>query len=142
MNRDPDCIFCKIVAGEIPCHKVYEDEATLAFADIAPLNEGHCLVIPKAHSENLFQIPENDLAAVSRTVKKVAKALQKALGWPGLTVLQLNGRGANQVVMHYHTHLIPRDREQDGLDKLDWESSPGDQELVKAVAGKIRDALD
>lgn len=141
MNRDPECIFCKIVAGEIPCHKVYEDELTLAFADIAPLNEGHCLVIPKSHSENLFQIPESDLAAVSRTMKKVAKALQETLKQPGLTVLQLNGRGANQVVMHYHTHLIPRDRAQDGLNKLDWESSPGDQEHIKSVAEKIKAAI-
>jgi len=142
MNRDPDCIFCKIVAGEIPCHKVYEDEATLAFADIAPLSEGHCLVIPKSHSGNLFDIPESDLAAVSRAVKKIGNALQKALGQPGLTILQLNGRGANQVVMHYHTHLIPRDRDKDGLDKLDWESSPGEQNRIKSVAEKIKAAID
>ena len=141
MNRDPDCIFCKIVAGEIPCHKIYEDDATLALADIAPLNEGHCLVIPKSHSENLFEIPESDLAAVSRTVKKIGKALKEALGLPGLTILQLNGRGANQIVMHYHTHLIPRDRDTDGLDKLDWESSPGDQDRIKSVAEKIKAAM-
>jgi len=142
MRRDPDCIFCKIVAGEIPCFKVYEDEHTLAFADIAPITPGHCLVIPKPHSLNLLEIPVDELAAVHRSAKKVGRALQKTLNQPGLTVLQLNGSGANQVVMHYHVHLIPRDRSKDGLDILEWESTMGDKEEIMALAEKITSAVE
>ena len=103
-----DCLFCKIVAGEIPCFKVYEDDDVLAFADISPLAHGHTLVIPKTHHENLFEMAPEALAAVHQASQKVAQGLKEGLGCPGLTVLQLNGRAANQVIMHYHVHLIPR----------------------------------
>ena len=135
--KDSDCIFCKIVAGEIPCFKLYEDDYALAFADINPVNQGHCLVIPKAHYENLFEMEHEVLAGVHQASQKVALALKEVLGWPGLTVVQLNGRAANQLVMHYHVHLIPRDREKDGLDLFDWESIPGDMEEIKKVAEKV-----
>ena len=138
---DPDCIFCKIVSGQIPCFKVYEDQMTLAFADINPLAPGHTLVIPKAHLANLMEMDKAHLDAVHRTSQKVAQAMTSALGAPGITVVQLNGRAANQVVMHYHVHLIPRDRETDGLDAFEWESVPGDMDQIKALTEKIKGAL-
>ena len=141
MSTDPDCIFCKLVAGQIPAFKVYEDDLTLAFADINPAAPGHVLVIPKAHFENLMEIEPPYLEAVHRTSQKVARALASALGAPGITVLQLNGRAANQVVMHYHVHLVPRDREHDGLDAFEWEGVPGDMEQIKATAEKIKAAI-
>ncbi len=139
--KDPDCIFCKIVAGEIPCFKLHEDQDTLAFLDINPLNQGHALVIPKAHHENLFAIAPEVLYAVHRAAQKVAGGLKKALGWPGLAQVQLNGPAAGQVVMHYHVHLIPRDKARDGLFKLDWEPVPGDMAELKSLAERIRAAL-
>jgi histidine triad (HIT) family protein len=141
MKHDPDCLFCKIVRGEIPSFKIYENDRALAFADIAPLNPGHSLVIPRSHSENLYDIPPEDLAAVHEAAKKVALALKSVLKQPGLTIIQLNGRGANQVIMHYHVHLVPRDRATDGLNMLDWESKPGDMEEIKALAEKIAAAV-
>ena len=140
--KDPECIFCKIIAGEIPCFKLYEDDNALAFADINPVNEGHCLVIPKGHYENLFEMDPEALAGVHLASQKVAAALKETLGWPGLTMVQLNGRAANQLVMHYHLHLIPRDREKDGLESFDWESVPGDMEEIKVAAQKISKCLE
>ncbi len=136
-----DCIFCQIVAGKVPCFKIYEDERTLAFADINPVTEGHTLVIPKAHAENLLDITPGDLAAVHQTAQKIARAQMACLKATGVTMVQLSGEGANQVVMHYHVHLIPRDRSKDGLDKFEWESKPGNMRSIERVAGKIKDAL-
>jgi len=90
-----NCIFCKIVRGEIPCFKVYEDEKVLAFEDINPISEGHTLIIPKNHAENLWEIPQEDLAAIYLASQKVARAIKRALEPTGLAALQLNGKGAN-----------------------------------------------
>ena len=136
-----NCIFCKILAKEIPCFKVYEDEKTLAFADINPIANGHTLVISKAHAVNLLEIDPADLAAVHQASQKVAQGMMKALNPGGIAVLQLNGEGANQIVMHYHVHLIPRDRATDGLAILEWEAEPGDMELIKRTAYKIQDSI-
>ncbi len=108
--KDPDCIFCKIVAGEIPCFKLHEDQDTLAFLDINPLNQGHALVIPKAHHENLFAIaPEASNASTGRP--EGGPAGEEALGWRGGSrCAQRPAR--RQVVMHYHVHLIPLDKGQ------------------------------
>ncbi len=102
-----DCIFCKIVKGDIPCHRIYEDQKVLAFADINPAAEGHTLVIPKRHAADLWEIRDEDLAAIHAASKKIAQAIKKALNPLGVACLQLNGKGANQVVMHYHLHLVP-----------------------------------
>jgi len=142
MKYDSTCIFCKIAAGEIPSFRIYEDSRVLSFADIAPLNPGHCLVVPKSHSENLLDIPLEDLTAVHEAAQKVAHALKDILQQPGLTVIQLNGRGANQIVMHYHVHLIPRDRSRDGLDMLDWDSKQGNPNEIKALAERIAAAIE
>lgn len=136
-----DCIFCQIVAKKIPAFRIYEDERSLAFADINPLAEGHVLVIPKNHTPNLMEITPGDLAAVHQASQKVAAALMKAFKPGGITVLQLNGLGANQVVMHYHVHLIPRNRPKDGLSILEWEAKPGDMKAIDRMYKKLMDAF-
>jgi len=102
-----DCLFCKIVAGEIPSFKVYEDSETLAFLDINPAAPGHILVIPKRHAKDIFEIEEQSLKAVAATVKRMADRLRSALG-ADVSVLQNNGRAAGQAIDHLHVHVIPR----------------------------------
>jgi len=103
-----DCIFCEIVAGRAPAHRVHEDERTLAFLDIVPAAPGHTLVIPKAHGENVHDTSADDLAAVIRVSQRVAAAQHSVLEPDGLAVFQLNGEAAGQSVFHYHMHLVPR----------------------------------
>jgi histidine triad (HIT) family protein len=103
-----DCIFCAIIAGNIPAHKVYEDDKTLAFLDINPLAKGHVLVIPKEHSRNLLDIKDEDMAAVGRTISRAAKAVRTVTNCDGINVLQTNEPAAMQEVFHTHFHLIPR----------------------------------
>lgn len=136
-----DCIFCKIIAGEIPCFKVFEDEKVLAFADINPISEGHTLIIPKGHYENLWEIPENELLAVQRASKAVAAAIRTALSPEGIACLQLNGKAVNQVVMHYHFHLIPRQSHEPELKMTAWEMVPGDMEAIRETSEKIAAAV-
>jgi len=136
-----ECIFCKIVKGEIPCFKVYEDDKVLAFEDISPITEGHTLIIPKRHAENLWEIPGEDLTAVHLASKKVAHAIKEALKPTGVAALQLNGRGVNQVVMHYHLHLMPRTGESPELPVTAWELKPGDMEAIKQTGEKIAAAI-
>jgi histidine triad (HIT) family protein len=139
MAPDPDCIFCKIVAGEIPCFKLYEDAETLAFMDINPVHDGHCLVIPKTHSANVFEIMPEDFAAAARTAAKVAKAVNAAVQPDGINLMQANGEGAGQSVGHFHLHIIPR-RMNDGL-LVNWELRPGDHDGIAAVAARVREFL-
>jgi histidine triad (HIT) family protein len=103
-----DCIFCKIVNREIPADIIYEDDHTLAFVDIKPVNRGHSLVIPKQHSTDLLEAKEQDLIALTKTVQKVATAVKKALGASGINISANNGAAAGQVVFHTHYHIIPR----------------------------------
>jgi len=132
-----DCIFCKIVQGEIPAIKVYEDDKVLAFMDINPLNDGHTLVVPKQHAETILEIAAEDLTAVIQVVQKVALAIEKGLKPDGLTVIQLNKKASGQVVPHLHIHLIPR-FENDGLTISKWQLVAGDMEKIKQVAEEIR----
>ena len=136
-----DCIFCKIVKGEIPCFKVYEDDRVLSFSDVNPISDGHTLIIPKNHAENIWEISEEDLAAIHRAAKKIAGAIKETLQPDGLAVLQLNGRGVNQVVMHYHMHLIPHIAGSTRLTMTDWELKPGDMNKIGQIAEKIGGAL-
>jgi histidine triad (HIT) family protein len=136
-----DCIFCKIVKGEIPCFKVYEDDRVLAFEDINPISEGHTLIIPKRHAENLWDITGEDLTAVQLAAKKIINALKDALKPTGVAALQLNGKGASQVVMHYHLHLIPRLSGTQPLSITEWEIKPGNMEAIKAAGEKIAAAI-
>lgn len=135
------CIFCKIVAGEIPSFKVFEDEKVLAFADINPISTGHTLIIPKDHYENLWEIPENELFAVQRASKIIAEAIRTALSPDGVACLQLNGRAVNQVVMHYHFHLIPRASHEPELKMTAWEMVPGDMEAIRKTSEAIAAAV-
>jgi len=136
-----DCIFCKIVKGDIPCFKVYEDDRVLAFEDVNPISEGHTLIIPKAHAENIWEISGEDLTAIHLASKKVADAIKEVLSPVGVAVLQLNGRGVNQVVMHYHLHLIPRVSGGPELTMTAWELIPGDMDAIKLTGNKISAAM-
>ena len=134
-----DCVFCKIRDGQIPSVKIYDDERTFAIMDINPLNDGHLLVITKAHSPTVYEISEGDLAGAAIVAKRIAVALQAALRPEGLNILQANGAAAFQSVPHLHLHLIPR-WIGDGKG-FDWKLVKGDPEKIRAVGEKIRAAL-
>ena len=136
-----DCIFCKIVKGEIPSIKIYEDDKVFAFADINPISDGHTLIIPKKHAQDIWEIPEEDLAAVHKASQKVAQAIKTALKAEGIACVQLNGRAVNQVVMHYHLHLVPRVSGGPELPITGWEIKPGDKEKIKNIGVKIASSL-
>jgi histidine triad (HIT) family protein len=134
-----ECVFCKIRDGQIPSYRVYEDERTLAFMDINPLNSGHCLVVTKAHALTLFDTAVEDLTAAITAVKKVAHAVRKALQPDGMNLLQANGAAAFQSVPHFHIHLIPR-WNNDGKG-FDWKLTPGDRDQIMKTAERIRAQL-
>ena len=135
-----ECLFCKIIDGEIPAIKVLDEELVIAFMDINPSNRGHMLVVPKKHAENIFEVAESDLAAVTHAVKRCAKAVKEALKAEGITVLQLNGKASDQIVPHFHIHIIPR-WENDGLPVSNWEMKPGDMEEIQDIARKVQEHL-
>ena len=136
-----DCIFCKIIKGEIPSFKVYEDNKVLAFEDINPISQGHTLVIPKRHAQDLWEIPGDDLSAVHLASQKIIQAIKDTLNPSGVACLQLNGRGVNQVVMHYHLHLIPRTSGEFELPMTTWEMKAGDMEAIRHTSEKIAAAI-
>src|SRR4029079_8817795 len=107
-SYDPNNIFAKILRGELPCHKVYEDERVLAFLDIMPRAPGHTLVLPKAPARNLLDVAPDDLAAVSKVAQRIAKAAMGVFGADGVTLQQFNENAGGQVVFHLHVHVIPR----------------------------------
>ncbi len=107
MSYDPNNIFAKILRGEIPCIKLYEDAQTLAFMDIMPQAAGHALVIPKEQAVTLFELSDEAVSAVMQTVRKIGNAQKKGLGAPGIVLMQLNGSEAGQSVPHFHFHVIP-----------------------------------
>ena len=139
MEADATCIFCRIVKGEVPCFKLYEDAETLAFMDINPVHDGHCLVIAKGHYPNVLEITPDAFAAASRTAIRVAKAVNAAVKPDGLNLIQSNGPGAAQSVPHFHLHVLPR-RLGDGL-LVNWELKPGDMTHIAEVAERIRSLL-
>ena len=136
MSHDPGCVFCRIVAGQIPCHRLYEDAATLAFLDINPASPGHALAICKDHHPTLFATPPATLGLVMATAQRVAQAVQAELQPDGLNLLQANGPGAAQSVPHLHLHVLPR-RLDDGL-AMNWAPRPGDPAALAALAGRLR----
>jgi histidine triad (HIT) family protein len=133
---EPDCIFCKIVAGEMPAQIVAEDERTISFMDIAPGTRGHALVIPRRHARDLLEIDEADLAAVIAAAQRLAARVHDRLGADGVNLINSCGRAAWQTVFHFHMHVIPR-YEDDPL-KLPWVPSPGDPDQIAAVAEQLR----
>lgn len=134
-----DCIFCKIIAGEIPCIKLYEDEDTLAFMDINPAADGHSLVIPRAHAPNIFDINADDIGKTAAVASKIATAVNAALSPDGINILQANGPGAAQSVHHFHFHIIPRSN-GDRL-MMNWEQMTGKMDHIAAIADRIIEKL-
>ncbi|MHA1169799.1 MAG: HIT family protein [Candidatus Hodarchaeales archaeon] len=108
MNSEKECIFCKIVKGEIPCYKLYEDDETIAFLDINPATKGHSLVIPKSHADNMNKASGEIIVSVYKTVKKVSDMIFEKLNPDGYNVLQNNGIVAGQMINHLHVHIVPR----------------------------------
>ena len=131
-----DCIFCKIANGKIPAAKVYEDSKVMGFLDIMPANKGHCLVVPKAHAQNLMDMADEDLIAAMKAVKKVSKALSLAFGNASFNLVINNGSEAGQVVNHAHIHLIPR-FQKDRL-RLKWSHLKYEDNEMKDYAEKIK----
>ncbi len=134
-----DTVFMKIIRREIPADIVYEDEHTLAFLDMKPINPGHTLVIPKKFARNIFDVDDETLAAVTRTVRKIALALQEILGAEGVNISMNNESAAGQLVFHFHVHVIPRFA-NDGYEHWCGKAYPSDT-AAKEVAEKIRQAL-
>ena len=139
MAYDRNNIFARILRGEIPSHRVHEDELTLAFMDVMPQADGHTLVIPKAEAENILDVPEEALAAVVLTTQRVARAVKKAFDAPGILIAQLNGRAAGQSVFHMHFHIVPR---REGLDLRFHAREMADPAVLAEHAARIRAALD
>lgn len=134
-----DCIFCEIVAGNIPAVKVYEDEHVFAFMDIAPANPGHTLVIPKQHYRNLYDMPTEVGSKIMQAAILIANAIRTALNPDGLNLFQSNEAAGFQTVFHFHLHIIPR-WEGDPI-RLPWRPSERDMEEIANTAAKIREAL-
>lgn len=135
-----DCIFCKIVKGDIPSFKIYEDNDVFAFLDIKPATKGHALVIPKKHAENVFEISEDALQKVSVVAKKLSAKLKEILEADGIRLSQSNGKAAGQEVMHFHLHVIPRYAD-DGLPNdptLTLHLPQADFEELKKIAEKLQ----
>ena len=135
-----DCVFCKIVNGQIPSTKVHEDALTLAFMDIGEVNPGHVLVAVKPHVENIFGLDDTLAAAVFQTAARVARAVKKAYSPEGVTLYQANGSAAGQTVYHFHLHLVPR-YHRDGM-HLTWPAKNPPRGQLEANAAKLRTALE
>jgi histidine triad (HIT) family protein len=139
MAYDRNNIFARILRGEIPAHKVCEDEHTLAFMDVMPQAEGHALVIPKVPAENLFDLPPEALAATILTTQRVARAVKKAFDAPGILIAQLNGAPAGQSVFHIHFHVVPR---HEGFDLRLHARDMADHAVLAQHAARVRAALE
>ena len=136
---DPNCIFCKIIAGQIPAEKIYEDDVCLAFLDIGPLAEGHVLLIPREHAATIAAMNTEQAGAMLSKLPPLARAVQAATGCEGLNVLQNNGKAAHQEVMHVHFHLIPR-RQGDAF-HFNWPAGKYPDGRMAALAAQMRDAM-
>jgi histidine triad (HIT) family protein len=132
---DPDCIFCKIIARELPATIVDEDERTIAFMDISPATRGHALVIPRMHSPDLLGIEHEDLEAVALACQRLTTRMKERLGADGVNLLNSCGAVAFQTVFHFHMHVIPR-YEGDPL-RLPWDPTPGDPREIAAAAQEL-----
>jgi histidine triad (HIT) family protein len=133
---DPDCLFCKIVSGELPATIVDEDERTVAFMDINPATTGHSLVVPRKHAVDLFDIEPEELKAVAAAAQRLAKRALKRLDADGVNLLNSSRRAAWQTVFHFHIHVIPRYAD-DPL-RLPWIPAPGDPDAIAAAAAALR----
>ncbi|MDQ3721698.1 MAG: HIT domain-containing protein [Actinomycetota bacterium] len=134
-HRDPDCLFCKIVAGEISATIIAEDKRTIAFMDISPATRGHALVIPRAHARDVHEIASDDLKAVAASAQAVAARAVERLGAAGVNLLNSSGAAAWQSVFHFHMHVIPR-YDGDPL-RLPWVPAPGDTDDIAAAGAQL-----
>ena len=135
-----ETLFTKIIRGEIPCHKVYEDDLVFAFLDIGPLSSGHTLVIPKEPAVTLAELSDDSAAAIGRVLPRLCRAIREVTGVVDMNVLQNNGTLAHQAVMHVHFHIIPKPDAKRGLG-VGWPTQPFDHEEGAALAANLRDAL-
>jgi histidine triad (HIT) family protein len=135
-----DTIFGKIIRGELPCHRVYEDDKVLAFLDIAPISKGHTLVIPKEAAATLDALSDESAAAIGRVLPRLCRAVIKATGVTAYNVLENNGQTAHQAVLHVHFHIIPKYADGTGLG-IDWKAQSLDNAAGKALAAQIANAL-
>ena len=135
MAADPDCLFCKIVAGELPATIVARDERTVSFMDINPATRGHALVVPREHSRDLLDVPDEDLQAVALAARNLAGRAHERLGADGVNLINSCGAAAWQTIFHFHVHVIPR-YEGDPL-KLPWLPAPGDPGEIAAAAEQL-----
>ena len=133
---DPDCLFCKIVAGDVPAQIIDQDERTVAFMDIAPATHGHVLVIPRRHARNLLEIDQDDLEATIDAAQRLAQRISERLGADGVNLWNSCGAAASQTVFHFHVHVIPR-YEGDPV-RLPWTPTPGDSEEIARAANTLR----
>ncbi|MDO9459852.1 MAG: HIT family protein [Alphaproteobacteria bacterium] len=138
MTGDPNCIFCKILRGEIPSVKIHEDEETLAFMDVMPQSPGHCLVIPKNHAANIFEVSTDDAAILIRATHRLAQAVNTALKPDGVGLYQFNGSAAGQTVFHIHFHVIPRYKD---VELVMHARDMVDKSVLQPFAEKIKAAL-
>ena len=132
---DPDCIFCKVLAGELPARIIDEDERTISFMDIAPATRGHALVIPRAHSADLLTVEQEDLAAAALAAQRLGRRMKERLRADGVNLLNSCGVVAFQTVLHFHIHVIPR-YEGDSL-RLPWVPAAGDPQEIAAAAQEL-----
>ena len=135
-----NCIFCKIISGEIPSAKIYEDEKVFAFLELNPLAEGHTLLIPKKHAQDIFDIDQDDLKNLAATAQKISLKLKEAFGAEGVNLVQRSGKAAEQGVFHFHLHIIPR-KNGDGIEMDRWwfeKAKAVSFEELQAAVKKIR----
>jgi histidine triad (HIT) family protein len=132
-----NCIFCKIIAGEIPAEKVFEDEHAYAFLDIHPVNKGHTLVVPKTHAENMYDISPENFCTLMETVRKLSPIVKKAVSADGINIGINNGGAAGQIIFHTHVHIIPR-YGNDGF--RHWHGTPYEEGGIQKTGEIIRDA--
>lgn len=142
MNKQDDCIFCKIAAGDIPSAKVYEDEEVYAFLDLSQVTKGHTLVVPKYHAKNIYETPAEVASSLYSRIPKIANGIKAAYQPIGLNILNNNEEAAGQSVFHLHIHLIPRYGTEDGFKPV-WETHNDDysQEELTKIAASIHDSI-
>lgn len=139
MSNDPNCIFCKILRGAIGSVKIHEDQDVMAFMDVMPQSPGHCLVIPKHHAANIYEISADEVATLIRATQRLTHAVNKALKPDGVGLYQFNGGAAGQTVFHIHFHIIPR---YAGVELVMHAREMVDKSVLQPIAGKITAALN
>ena len=136
--REKDCIFCKIIEGEIPSHTIYEDEMFKVILDASPASKGHALILPKEHYADIYDIDEDTAAGAMKLAKKLAAHMTEVLGCDGFNIVQNNHEIAGQTVFHFHMHLIPRYKEAKNRDILQWSHETFSQEEMKAICESLK----